>query len=212
MLRESQESALQISRADLERMFNLKNLGAVEPNEHDATSRFYFEKIKASREKLRRMLPLFLQSQRIVAKHKHCLKVIQRQEKSGESDKIPHQLQLLIEKGEDGLNGYSKMLENVAALLKKNQYMTEQLQRYQENIQYATKKTIQAEKNVQELRGDVTQQALVLERIEKSKGRIQDLLSGMFNGSDQHKKQGDEEDSEDNPGAQARPVAAKTRK
>jgi len=44
-------------------MFNLKNLGAVEPNEHDATSRFYFEKIKASREKLRRMLPLFLQSQ-----------------------------------------------------------------------------------------------------------------------------------------------------
>lgn len=62
MLRESQESALQISRADLERMFNLKSLGAVEPNEHDATSRFYFEKIKASREKLRRMLPLFLQS------------------------------------------------------------------------------------------------------------------------------------------------------
>ena len=103
------------------------------------------------------------------------------------------------------------MLENVAALLKKNQFMTEQLQRYQENIQYATKKTIQAEKNVQELRGDVTQQALVLERIEKSKGRIQDLLSGMFNGSDQQKKLADEGDSEENADAQAHPVVAKIR-
>jgi len=81
-----------MNKADLERIFNLKNLGAIEPNEYDTTSKFYFDKIKASREKLRKMLPLFLQSQRIIAKHKHCLKVIQRQEKGDEAGKIPHQL------------------------------------------------------------------------------------------------------------------------
>jgi hypothetical protein len=39
---------------------------------------------------------------------------------------------------------------------------------------------MQTEASIHELRGDVTQQNLVLNRIEKSKDRINDMLSGML--------------------------------
>jgi hypothetical protein len=35
-------------------------------------------------------------------------------------ENIPYQLQRVIDKGQEGLNGYSKLLENIATVLRKN--------------------------------------------------------------------------------------------
>jgi hypothetical protein len=40
-------------------------------------------------------------------------------------ENIPYQLQRIIDKGREGLNGYSKLLENIETVLKKNKYLTE---------------------------------------------------------------------------------------
>lgn len=67
------------------------------------------------------LLPLFLQSKAIVARHKRCLRVILEENE----ENIPYQLQRIIDKGREGLNGYSKLLENIETVLKKNKYLTE---------------------------------------------------------------------------------------
>ena len=81
-------------------------------------------------------------------------------------ENIPYQLQRVIDKGQEGLNGYGKLLENIQNVLTKNQALTEQLQKYQENINEVSAKTIQTEASIHELRGDVTQQTLVQNKIE----------------------------------------------
>lgn len=88
----------------------------------------------------------------MVARHKRCLKVILTENE----ENIPYQLQRVIDKGQEGLNGYGKLLENIQTVLKKNQFLTEQLQKYQENINEVSTKTLQTEASIHELRGDVT--------------------------------------------------------
>ena len=66
LLRETQENAFLMNKKDLEKMFNLHVLGQQDgaeglPKATDSTTKFYFDKIMASREKLKKMLPLFLQ-------------------------------------------------------------------------------------------------------------------------------------------------------
>jgi hypothetical protein len=74
LLRESQESALKMNRADLDTMFNLPVGDAA--SSQDGISKQYMDKIASLREQQKALLPLFLQSQSVVARHKRCLKVI----------------------------------------------------------------------------------------------------------------------------------------
>lgn len=151
LLRESQENALNMNKHDLDKIFNLE-LPELEDSS-DKTSQQYFEKIKALRQQQKVLLPLFLQSKAIVARHKRCLRVILEENE----ENIPYQLQRIIDKGREGLNGYSKLLENIETVLKKNKYLLEQLMRYQDNITEVSIKTNLTEAGVQELRGDTTQ-------------------------------------------------------
>jgi uncharacterized protein YoxC len=72
--------------------------------------------------------------------------------------------------------------------LKKNNDLTEQLQKYQSKIKSVASKTANTENGIQSLKGDVTQNATVLKKIENSKGRIQDLLAGMYTNLDEQKE------------------------
>lgn len=76
LLRENQESALIMNKADIEKMFNFGIGGSQIDSHADNTSKFYFDKIAKSREKLKKILPLFLQSKGIIKRHKKCLNVI----------------------------------------------------------------------------------------------------------------------------------------
>ena len=164
-----------MNKADLDKMFNLQ---VMKPDAAltDSVSKQYLEKISSLREQQKALLPLFLQSQRVVARHKRCLKVILTENE----ENIPYQLQRVIDKGQEGLNGYGKLLDNIQNVLTKNQALTEQLQKYQENINEVSAKTMQTEASIHELRGDVTQQALVVNRIEQSKDKINNMLSGLM--------------------------------
>ena len=83
-----------MNKADLDKMFNLQVL---KPDAalSDSVSKQYLEKISSLREQQKGLLPLFLQSQRVVARHKRCLKVILTENE----ENIPYQLQRVIDKG-----------------------------------------------------------------------------------------------------------------
>ena len=51
-----------------------------------------------------------------MAKHKRCLKVIMQENDAN----IPYQLQRIVDKGQEGLNAYGKLLENIETVLKRN--------------------------------------------------------------------------------------------
>lgn len=181
LLRESQENALHMNKDDLDDMFNMEIQTQASM---DDVSRQYCERIQRIREQQKHLLPLFLQSKRVVARHKRCLKVILQENEQN----IPYQLQRTIDKGHEGLNGYGKLLENIETILKKNNDLTEQLQKYQAKIRSVASKTANTESGIQSLKGDVTQNATVLKKIENSKGRIQDLLAGMYTNLDEQKE------------------------
>lgn len=68
-----------MNKHDLDKIFNLE-LPELEDSS-DKTSQQYFEKIKALRQQQKVLLPLFLQSKAIVARHKRCLRVILEENK-----------------------------------------------------------------------------------------------------------------------------------
>ena len=86
----------------------------------------YVKKYTALREQQKKLLPLFLETQKKVAKHKRCLKVIMQENDAN----IPYQLQRIVDKGQEGLNAYSKLLANIEAVLKRNELVTKQIQDY----------------------------------------------------------------------------------
>jgi len=82
LLRKSQTNAFQMNEEDLDKMYNLdmSNMNGKEADgfseEMDDTSKNFYNKIKALRDKQKTLLPLFLQSKKIVDKHKKCLSTI----------------------------------------------------------------------------------------------------------------------------------------
>lgn len=83
----------------------------------------YVKKYTALREQQKKLLPLFLETQKKVAKHKRCLKVIMQENDAN----IPYQLQRIVDKGQEGLNAYGKLLANIETVLKRNQLVTKQI-------------------------------------------------------------------------------------
>uniref|UniRef100_A0A7S3FY80 Uncharacterized protein n=1 Tax=Strombidium rassoulzadegani TaxID=1082188 RepID=A0A7S3FY80_9SPIT len=171
-----------MNKRDLDEMFNMR-LGHLERDQEnsnyqamDDTSKQYVAKIMELREKQKRLLPLFLQSQKVVTRHKKCLKVILQENE----ENIPYQLSRVIEKGQQGLDGYGQLLSNIQSVLVKNQYLVEQLGKYHSNIQSVTKKTKHVDMGIKQLNGDVSQQEVLMMKMAKQKDRINDLLSGMF--------------------------------
>jgi len=82
LLRKSQTNAFQMNEEDLDKMYNLKlsNMKGRQADdfsgEMNEASKVYFYKIKDLRDKQRTLLPLFLQSKKIVERHKKCLSTI----------------------------------------------------------------------------------------------------------------------------------------
>lgn len=50
------------------------------------------------------------------------------------SDLIPFQLLKIIDKGQEGLSSYSKLLDSIQTVLKRNNNLTEELKTYHDNI------------------------------------------------------------------------------
>lgn len=129
LLRRSQTNAFQMNKEDLDQLYNLEVPGLKArqgddfSSEMDEKSKAYLYKVQELREKQRNLLPLFLQSKRIVQRHKRCLSTIL----SENEEHLPYQLQTVIDKGLGGLKSYSDLLENVDQVLKKNQDLTDQL-------------------------------------------------------------------------------------
>ena len=86
LLRESQENALTLNNNDLDDIFNMRIMAA---NPHlddvaklqaakdtDSTATQYIQSIQELRAKQKKLLPLFLESSRIVERHQKCLKTI----------------------------------------------------------------------------------------------------------------------------------------
>jgi hypothetical protein len=78
LLRESQESFYSQNNKNLDKVFNMempspKNASG---NPLDNQSHQYFERIRKIREKQKRLLPLYLESKKLVNRHKKCMSVI----------------------------------------------------------------------------------------------------------------------------------------
>lgn len=128
LLRESQESFYSQNNKNLDKVFNMempspKNASG---NPLDNQSHQYFERIRKIREKQKRLLPLYLESKKLVNRHKKCMSVILNENEA----MMPYQIQRVLEKGREGLDGYLKLLSNIETILNKNNALTEQLDRY----------------------------------------------------------------------------------
>lgn len=150
---------------DLDKMFNLQMAAG-----EDDKSKQFIEKIKGLREMQKKILPLYLESCSLVSKHHKCLKTIMDENQ----EFIPFQLLKVIDKGQEGLLAYGKLLDNIQQVLKRNGALTEELQKYQKNIGQVKEKTKSIDVGVGQLGGDGSA------RVEQSKGRLQNLLAGMF--------------------------------
>ena len=150
---------------DIEKMFNLNFTAGVDEN-----SKGYIDKITKLREMQKKILPLYLESVTLVKKHQKCLKTIMDQNE----EFIPLQLLKVIDKGQEGLLAYGKLLENIQKVLKRNNVLTDELQKYQTNIKQVQEKSKSIDVGVAQLGGDGQK------RVEQSKDRLQNLLAGMF--------------------------------
>ena len=86
----------------------------------------------------------------------------------------------MIEKGQEGLEGYSTLLQNIKTVLVRNRQMVDQLARYNQNIGEVSKKTNAIDTNIRSLNGDVSQQEVLMMKMEKTKDRINGLLQNVF--------------------------------
>lgn len=68
------------------------------------------------REIQKKMLPLYLESQRLVEMHKKCINTILRENQKD----IPDQLNRIMDKGRTGLDSYGMLLKNIQKTLEKN--------------------------------------------------------------------------------------------
>lgn len=118
----------------------------------DDTSKFYLTKIASLREKQRKLLPLFLQSQKVVNRHQKCLKVML----DDNNENIPYQLSRIVEKGQEGLEGYSKLLKNIKSVLTKNESMVSSLSEYSSKIKQLQQKNEQLTMGMKQISGDVS--------------------------------------------------------
>ena len=141
----------------------------------DKTSKEYFERIKKLRDMQRNLLPLYLEAQRVVQRHEKVFEAIMAQN----SSQIPIQLEKIISKGRQGLQSYRLLLLNIHRILQKNNFLSIQMNNFQQHLKYAQNKSTTTEANVNMI-NETTETAVTLKRIQKSKGRIQDLLQGMF--------------------------------
>ena len=101
MLRESRDlAAKKIETGDMIQKFNMEVEGFATTNDiifsnMDERSKHYITRLYELRQQQRVLLPLFIDTQKKIAKHKKCLQTIIAE--NGGS--IPIQLQLTIEKG-----------------------------------------------------------------------------------------------------------------
>ena len=85
-----------------------------------------------------------------------------------------------MDKGKAGLDSYGQLLKNIQSTLAKNNELTQKLSDYQASVITVKKRANQTDDLVSSLSGENT-----IGRIQKSKGRIQDLLNGMFKQPDE---------------------------
>ena len=77
LLRESRETAFNMNLDDLDQMFNLRMFeDGITPEGLDKTSQTYLNKIVQLREMQKKILPLYLESKKLVFKHQKCLSTI----------------------------------------------------------------------------------------------------------------------------------------
>lgn len=77
MLRESQDAAMKVNDEELEKIFNFcSDENTALALQLDKISRPYLDKIIGYRETQKKLMPLFLESKKLIEKHKKCLKTV----------------------------------------------------------------------------------------------------------------------------------------
>lgn len=98
---------MKMNKFEVGGMFNLDiALGSEEVQHLSKKSKTFFDNINALRNMQQEMLPLFLQSQRMVKMHQNCLMTIERE--SGGI--IPMSMLKLVKEGQQGLFNYDQVL------------------------------------------------------------------------------------------------------
>ena len=152
MLRQSRTDALSISKADLDKKFNLKqNQNQCFVDLIDETGKPYVEKIMALRDEQRELLPLYIQSKYLVAKHQNCIKTLLRDENS---DQIPEQIKNLLAKGEKGLSDYGRLMHSISTILRRNSYLIEQMALYHENMTSINEQSREIQETINRIKGN----------------------------------------------------------
>ena len=96
------------------------------------------------------------------------------------NENIPYQLSRVVEKGQEGLEGYSKLLKNIKSVLAKNENMVSSLSEYSSKIKKLQQKNEQLTLGMKQISGDVSSQDVLMLKMARQKDRINDLLGGMF--------------------------------
>ena len=95
-------------------------------------------------------------------------------------DDMPKNIRFMMDEGQEGLISYGRLLQTIKKIMQKNNILFEQLNEYQVNVRKLNLQSDLTGDNVHSLNAGSTETAATIQRIEKSKHRINDLMDGMF--------------------------------
>ena len=82
-------------------------------------------------------------------------------------DYIPSQLQQIIDRGQEGLKSYGLLLGSIEKVLKRNYNLTDQLLKYQDNIQEVQERSSLIQKGINSVREDPGESQKTMKKLEQ---------------------------------------------
>ena len=93
---------------------------------------------------------------------------------------MPRHMRFMMDEGQEGLIQYGRLMQTIKKIMQKNNILYEQLNEYQVNIRKLNLQSDLTGDNIHTLNAGSADTAATIQRIEKSKNRINDLMDGMF--------------------------------
>jgi uncharacterized coiled-coil DUF342 family protein len=93
---------------------------------------------------------------------------------------MPRHMRFMMDEGQEGLIQYGRLMQTIKKIMQKNNILYEQLNEYQVNIRKLNLQSDLTGDNIHSLNAGSADTAATIQRIEKSKNRINDLMDGMF--------------------------------
>ena len=151
LLRNSRDAAVKMNKRDIEKMFSLD----LKLDEEDILalkkkSKHFMRNIQNLRDMQRDLLPLFLQSLRLVRKHLNCLRVLADEQ----SEYMPLNMMKMVSQGYQGLQSYQLVLKDIEHILIKNSTLSTKLVRYQSHFDKLGIKFRELDDAVHEMKND----------------------------------------------------------